>query len=181
MDDVAHSLGMSKRTIYENFDDKLQLLKACLKHHSCAKQKEVYEQWQLSVVEHLHRVLKTARANMVEHDREFRFFQEIKKYYPTLHREVVEDALEKNVKFVNTYIEKGKSEGIFSEEINAEVAANILMAQMDTLTLSDRFSTFADMAGLMRHVFVIFFRGISTPKGIAEVDAMLKQMEEELK
>jgi AcrR family transcriptional regulator len=176
MDDVAQSLGMSKRTIYENFSDKLQLLRECLKHHNCAKQKEWNESMQLSLVEHLNRMQKKITTDMREHARVLRFLQEIKKYYPTLYYETVELVLGSNLKIARTCIEKGQNEGFFLTEIDTDVAANVLVAQMDLFILSDRFIEAPNIVALMHHVLIIFFRGISTPKGITEIDAMLRQV-----
>ena len=33
MDDIAHNLGVSKRTLYELFEDKMNLLKLCMLHY----------------------------------------------------------------------------------------------------------------------------------------------------
>ncbi|MDR1225926.1 MAG: TetR/AcrR family transcriptional regulator [Prevotellaceae bacterium] len=181
MDDVASNLGMSKRTIYENFGDKLQLLRECLKCHNCTKQKDLDERSQLAMVELLYKMLKKADINIVEHSREFRFFQEIKKYYPTLHSEMVEEALREALEQAAIRISRGKEEGYFLASTNTAIAAYILVEQMDMFLRSDKFTSITDIMGLVRHILIIFFRGISTPKGIAEIDAMLEKVEEELK
>jgi AcrR family transcriptional regulator len=181
MDDIANNLGMSKRTIYENFGDKMLLLKACLKGYSCNKQKELSERSHLSVVEQLYTALKKTGANMVEHNREFRLFHEVKKYYPELYREAAQEVLEKQLEMISLYVERGKREGIFLASANAEIAANIQVAQMDMFANSDRVATATDIVELMRNVSIIFCRGISTPEGIAKIDAMLEKLENETK
>ncbi len=176
MDDVASNLGMSKRTIYENVGDKLQLLRACLLAHSCSKQHEMDKMQQMTTVEMLHATLKGAGFNFKDHQREFRFFEEIKKYYPELHREIISAAVRLAVEQLRLRIEQGKSEGIFLPKTNAEIAAYILVEQMEVFAQTERYTSFTEMVELMGHAMVIFFRGISTIKGIAEIDAMIENI-----
>ncbi len=181
MDDVASRLGVSKRTIYENFGDKLQLLKACMEYRNCAKQKEIDEYNQLSMVELLYRVLTGISTNIVEQNHEYRMFQEIKKYYPALYNEMGLEMHKKSLEYMVERIERGKRDGVCLEQVDTTIAANMFVSQMDTFIHSDSFATISDVAGFMRHVCIIFFRGISTPKGIAEIDTIIKDLEQEKK
>lgn len=181
MDDVASRLGVSKRTIYENFGDKLQLLKACIEYRNCTKQKEMDEYNRLSMVELLHRVLNGISSNIVEQNREYRMFQEIKKYYPALYEEIGLEVHRKSLEYMVERIERGKRDGFCLKRIDTAIAANMLVSQLDMFMHSDGFTTISDVVGFMRHVCIIFFRGISTPKGIAEIDAILKEVKQEKK
>ncbi len=175
MDDVASNLGVSKRTIYENFGDKLQLLRECVQSRTCMRRAEMDKLAQLTTVDLLRAMLKGAGVNYKDHQREFRFFDEIKKYYPTLHKEMVEEELREGTEQTQLRIEQGKTEGIFLPGTNAEIAAYILVEQMERFTQTEKYNSFTQMVELMGHALVIFFRGISTLKGIAEIDAMLDE------
>lgn len=175
MDDVASGLGVSKRTIYEIFGDKLQLLRECLQAHTCMKRLEMDKLRQLTTVDTLRTMFNGSGLNFKDKQREFRFFEEVKKYYPALHSELLGEAMRYGVEQAQWYIERGVSEGIFSARTNTEVAAYILVEQMEMFTQTDRYTSFTEMVELMGHAVVIFFRGIATPKGIAEIDTIIKE------
>lgn len=121
MDDVARAASMSKKTLYQHFDNKEALVFEVAKNHF-AKEREEFDQIEDQAQDAIEEILMVSRC----------LRQHVFKMNPALlfdmqkyHGEVWENYLE----FKNTVIrgqlmrniERGKKEGFFRKEIDAEV------------------------------------------------------------
>jgi AcrR family transcriptional regulator len=175
MDDVAAELGISKRTIYELFSDKEELLLDVVKLH----RKEM-KNYMISVAEKAENVLEIIMSFYIRTTEDFQttnilFFEEIKKY-PQVTKFLEEGRKENAVSAVAFY-KKGVEQGIFREDVNYEIVQEMIHGQMDMLIHNDIRKTYS-MVEIFKTVVFMHLRGITTEKGLSIVDEFLEQMNE---
>ena len=175
MDDVAAELGISKRTLYELFSDKEELLLDVVKLH----RKEM-KNYMISVAEKAENVLEIIMSFYIRTTEDFQttnilFFEEIKKY-PQVTKFLEEGRKENAVSAVAFY-RKGVEQGIFREDVNYEIVQEMIHGQMDMLIHNDIRKTYS-MVEIFKTVVFMHLRGITTEKGLSIVDEFLEQMNE---
>ena len=180
MDEVASSLGISKRTIYENFRDKEDLLLSYLKQVCEDRKKAVQELMERfdNVVEvflNIMEIHKTATfANI-------KFYEDIYRYYPNVDAFLKEESHKANEFFVQ-FLEKGVEQGVIRENLNIEVVAFLVEESTSIYMRASHIDKFPfSFSELISTVMVNFIRGISTEKGIKIVDKYLEKQQIEQK
>ncbi|MDD2226512.1 MAG: TetR/AcrR family transcriptional regulator [Dysgonamonadaceae bacterium] len=180
MDEVASSLGISKRTIYENFRDKEDLLLSYLKQVCEDRKKAVQELMERfdNVVEvflHIMEIHKTATfANI-------KFYEDIYRYYPNVDAFLKEESHKANEFFVQ-FLKKGVEQGVIRENLNIEVVAFLVEESTSIYMRASHIDKFPfSFSELISTVMVNFIRGISTEKGIKIVDKYLEKQQIEQK
>jgi len=180
MDEVASSLGISKRTIYENFRDKEDLLLSYLKQVCEDRKKTVQELMERfdNVVEvflHIMEIHKTATfANI-------KFYEDIYRYYPNVDAFLKEESHKANEFFVQ-FLKKGVEQGVIRENLNIEVVAFLVEESTSIYMRASHIDKFPfSFSELISTVMVNFIRGISTEKGIKIVDEYLEKQQIEQK
>jgi AcrR family transcriptional regulator len=167
MDSLANQLGMSKRTIYEIFSDKDELLTAVLTKIAGQQRdlvKRVLDESENSVVA-IFRMLEINRDNFQSLSPSFQ--SDLKKYH---HEILMKDADKLEMPDYRNHfqvIEKGIKEGFFRKGINPDLVNrclyNLGRSVMDNdLYPYEQFSR----RDVIRNIFINYLRGISTPKGL---------------
>lgn len=173
MDELAEHLGMSKRTIYEHFADKKELVKECVifidnKKDELAKDAEKHSK---NVIEtlltlHLDNLKMMGSVNR-------KFADDIKKFYPELHN-YFQEKRESSIYSTINFLQKGVEEGVVRDDQNVEIYANLLHEEMYLLfdNRSIHLSEFS-VKEVYSVMFLCFLRGIATSKGLAVIDDFL--------
>lgn len=166
MEDIARLAGISKKTIYQEFKDKKQLVNDAF---TMVLQENQYVLNEVmagedGVIEHLVYTSKILRERfstlnpMVLH--------EIQKYFPEVW-EMFNEFKEKVIltDIVNV-IEKGKTLGYFRPEINSRILATMRVDQISA-TLMKQNATNKEFSLLTLHIEMLdhFLHGIFTEKG----------------
>lgn len=172
MDDIAHQLKMSKRTLYQFFADKESLLLATTKRTLETEQQkfEEYLQKEGNVLNLLFVILENhlkylERISPV-------FFSELSRY-PSVHQYVEEDK-QRRFDNVTDFIKKGIEQGCFRKDVDFRIVSQVIQANsqktirallLKDFTLIDVFINFV----------ITYFRGCCTEKGITMIDKMLEE------
>jgi TetR/AcrR family transcriptional regulator, cholesterol catabolism regulator len=167
MDSIASELGMSKRTIYEVFSDKDELLGGVLKWMN-EKHKGLVARVLSESENALEAIFKLLEINTI-HFKEMSpaFLADIKKY----HRDVL---MSRNFKsempdYRNNQqlIERGIKENLFRKEINPDLVNRCLFSLVRSIMDQDLypFEEFS-RSEVVKNVFINYLRGISTAEGI---------------
>lgn len=170
MDDIATSLGISKRTLYEVFADKEALLKECLlkvQHDRDQYLKEVLDKSN-NVLEVILSLFK--RNIEALHHTNKRFFVDIKKY-PKVY-EIMKNKQDTDSKNAMSFFKLGIDQGIFRSDINFPIVNMLVREQFNVLLnteICDEFS-FVDV---YESIMFTYIRGISTEKGAAVLDEFI--------
>lgn len=170
MDMIAAELAISKRTIYEYFENKEMLVLSCLElfgnkiKEEFDKKKELSEnslEFLLNVFYVNVKIFRVVNVN---------FFKDMKRMFPNIQADV-ERKEKENIEIFGTVLTTAQEEGFVRTEFDVEILKNIFY--MIVLTLKD--PSFYDFSKYsFPDVFwtnsELFFRGIATEKGMKLID-----------
>ena len=192
MDDIASSLSISKRTLYELFGDKEELLL------------EVFRFYRHCMNEYMQEIASSAN-NVLEviltfYERKFNelcsvsivcgwywrqyskllsvnplFFRDLRKYSKVLG--YIHDDRSRGDADALAYFQKGVEQGIFRSDINFQIINQAMAMQMDLLIYSD-ITDHYPLAEIYSEITILHMRGITTEKGYRMVDDFLKNIRE---
>jgi TetR/AcrR family transcriptional regulator, cholesterol catabolism regulator len=173
MDMIANQMGISKRTIYELFSDKDELLEGVLKWMT-EKQREIVTRITNesgNVIEAIFNVLDFMRAHLEKMSPAF--LLDIRKYR---HRMLNNFDGKNEMEFFGFHediIRQGINEGIFRDDIDIKISNKCLfevskMSDIADLSIDDEFLR----KDVMMNVFINYLRGISTPKGLELINRL---------
>lgn len=166
MDDIAQHLGVSKRTLYELFGDKETLLYLAMQSYFEWHRQQWVElsRNEKNVLESLFRVLEHA---MNESETVSRIVENLRKFYPSVHRKLMQEGYSRNSSELRRMLEQGIADGLFLGDINVELAIAVFYHTARAFTVH---TDFLLPEGLGRRsaftqIVSTFFRGIATAKG----------------
>ena len=171
MDMIANQMGISKRTIYEVFRDKDELLHGVLKWMNIRQRelmKKIFSETE-NVIEAIFKMLDMMNAHFQDMSPAFRM--DMKKY----HNEIMKKISETNdlPYYGNNaeVIKRGIKEGVFREDINVEITNKCLL---EVARMSNDKSVFPPddfiNKDVIRTFYINYLRGISTRKGLDLID-----------
>ena len=140
MDMIAARLGMSKRTLYENFKEKNELLLACLEKAEDDRNvrlKTYYAQRQ-NVIELLLKVHEDILCFM--RNASPAYFIDMERYYPKVYDRYVREK-ETHKHAILDLLREGIGEGVIRDDINLEIVGTLLSLQFELLKNSDQISS----------------------------------------
>ena len=176
MDEVASANGMSKRTLYEMFHDKAGLLRECIllmhkdnmirSEEEFAKSGNVLEWFMLSLEN------KDEKRMSFYYD----FFTEVKRYYPEVFMNVVQDVNRWHCELLERVIRQGQKEGLFITDI---LDAHQLSLQLFELSVAVTDRAVRNYLEIKHDrgsdcLMLFLIRGIATEKGREYIDEYLK-------
>lgn len=178
MDDIAQQLGVSKRTLYEQFGDKEGLLyqaMVCYFEHN-RLQWATLSAGARNVLERMFMVL----GNVMDHsDVTSRMMDNLKKFYPAVYDKLVREGTEKNRQEFRSMLTEGIEEGLFVDSIHIDLAITVLYYTASALVTRKDLILPEGISEREAFVQIVsnFFRGISTAKGLELIDDYLKRYE----
>ena len=180
MDDIAAELSISKRTIYELFNDKEQLLHEVLKFQN----KRMYESGK-EIIRNSSHVLEIILKLYNLHFKllkrvNSKFFSELNKY-PEICKEK-QDKEKRNTKKFCAWMEMGRQQGLFREDADFNILTFILKRDLTTIIEVKMQTGHTELSDytpdeLGRKLILFYLRGISTPKGQQIIEEYLNRNE----
>ena len=146
MDDIAASLSISKRTLYEVFQDKESLLTECI----------------LKRQEEMNTFLAETLANSKNVLEVILFFEDIKKY-PKVHS-LLKNYRERDSDSTIEFFKMGIKQGIFRDDVNFAIVNLLVHEQLDLLMNTDICNKYSFLE-VYEAIMFTYIRGISTEKG----------------
>lgn len=174
MDDIASSLSMSKRTLYEIYGNKEDLLCEVVKMHEEQHHNRLVESTRqksnvIDIVVEVYRmlILEVKEVNPL-------FFEELQMYPQLL--EYLHSRREEHRKQTMDFMKRGVAEGFFRDDVNYEIIQK--MFDMTTLYMMNNFLYKQyPIEELFRCILFSFLRGICTTKGVRRIDLLLESKE----
>ncbi|MCH7514651.1 MAG: TetR/AcrR family transcriptional regulator [Bacteroidetes bacterium] len=166
MDDVAKALGMSKKTLYQYYSDKDELVAEATQAHLDRERIEFDKIFRNSEnsIKSLFSISQCMRKSLSEINPSVLF--ELKRFYPKSWEYWTEFKDQFIFKSIVENIKKGIEEEYFRSEVNAEILANLRV--MEIQILFDRESFPSEKFNFMEvqmQLFNHFVYGIATEKG----------------
>lgn len=166
MDALAEDMGISKRTIYENFKDKDTLLMEVIDYYKDAQLREVNEIITKAehVIEAMFRILNRTINQMKQLNP--LFFHDIKKYHPHIFRKIQEQGDIRDYTITMRILNEGFAQGIFRRDINLELVNMTLHELFNLFSPESKFTQAGFHRGeLFNNIILPYIIGISTEKG----------------
>lgn len=178
MDDLAEELSISKRTLYELFADKEEILLEVVKSHN-KEVREYIREVECSagnVLEVIFSFYAKATESLQSVNRAF--FEDIKKYPRVVaHQERIR---KENRLSTLAFYQRGVEQGIFRDDVNFRIMQVMLQGQMNLVMQSDIGHVYS-LAEIFETMVFMHLRGISTEKGLKIVnDYLLKLKQQKL-
>ena len=156
MDDIATSLGISKRTLYEVFEDKETLLREVL------------------LKNHVLEVILVCFQKSIEmfHKTNKRFFEDLKKY-PSIYN-MMKNSREKESESTIAFFKSGVEQGIFRDDVNFAII-NLLVREQFDLLLNTNICSEYPFLEVYESIMFTFIRGIATEKGAKVLETFIQE------
>ncbi len=162
MDDIANELSISKRTLYEIFQNKEELLFEGVKNATEQQRQSmlVYSQQHndvMQIILHFY-VLKIRELDTVNP----LFFTEINKYDKV--RNYLQEQHEEQRKNTNKFFLRGVEEGYFLPQLNYDIVTRLGDASMDYVMSTKMYKEYS-LQELFKNFVSVLLRGYCTEKG----------------
>ena len=181
MDDVASELGISKKTLYQFFKDKEDLVDEVVSD-SLMKDDEFHSAESMSlnaidrifwIREHMNEMLKLMHNN-IEYD--------LKKGYPKVYKKITKYKWKRTYEDHLLIMNQGKKEGLFRAELNSDVLARITVGRFLLIFNPDN-GIFSDEEvrdiRLFDQLLDYHFHGVCTEKGLKYYKQQLNNVQNE--
>ncbi|MEZ4796786.1 MAG: TetR/AcrR family transcriptional regulator [Flavobacteriaceae bacterium] len=175
MDDIANALGISKKTIYQYFENKTKLVEATtlatfdiISHGIdciCALGK--------NPIEEVYEIKRFVMTHLKDEKSSPQF--QLQKYYPKIYATLKIKQLEKMLGCVRENLEKGVNLKLYRDSINIDFISRIYFNGMTSLKDQDVFPLTNYSMNLLMELFLEYhLRGICTQKGLDYLNTYLK-------
>jgi AcrR family transcriptional regulator len=176
MDDIAQHIGISKRTIYENFDDKEGLLDEVVSFVYQENKKyflKVFEESN-NVIEAFVKILEKGAEKSFKN--EHAIFEELKKYHPNVYKRILSCNEYEKQTGMQQFVVMGINQGVFRDDLNPDIIAYIFSKQSEGLFMVSKNKDFQNysMRDIFKNMIITFIRGLCTYKGIEILDNVVK-------
>ncbi len=171
MDDIAKLLSVSKRTLYEIFENKEKLLMTCMVHGHQQFEDEMkafIDSGDRTVID---LVLMFYRIQM----RNMRDITPAFLYDLHQHRAVAkynDDKREERKQRSREFYQRGIEQGLFRADVNFELMNHVLTEAMDHVILNRIYENYEPIE-VFRNLIMIYVRGCCTLRGIEELEKKL--------
>jgi len=179
MDDLASAMGISKKTLYQSFENKEDLVKRAINYILLEMKKEIkaLPDKPVNAIEQLIEIQKMIFRFMknysspAEHD--------LKKYYPLIYRTMYDEYVAMLERIFIQNIQKGKSEGLYCEDLNEEIIAKMHTSRIVNLPQNNVISTEEyTSAEYMKEMLKYHLRALLNSKNISSLDKYLNELKQ---
>ena len=181
MDDLARELGVSKKTLYEHFSDKEEVVRKVIDfmitEHQTAYE-SIIDQPGTNAIDELLLLSRFISEQLKSINPSFSY--DLKKYYPGVWNHLLNYKSQTVFKQIMANISKGVKEGLFLENLKYEIIAHVYVSRMDLFSPGGlpELETFS-FHEVFRTLFEYHVRGISNERGQQYLQGLLKSSEKQ--
>lgn len=175
MDDIAREMSISKKTLYKYFANKEELVTRAV-----VKMFEEISGNMTQLLEHkgnaidmLFSMDEVICSTIERHDPSMQF--QLERYYPEVSAMLEGLKKETVFKMMENNISRGKKEGLFREELDAQVVTYLYYSRAQ-LMMEEDMGPFKDrpITDVMREILIYHVRGIANENGLKYLEEKLK-------
>ena len=165
MDDIAKELVMSKKTLYQYFGSKSDLISNIIKHY-LKEEEELIITIQKDSEDAIDEMIRIARY-VIEFITNFNpsLSYDLKKYYPESWSRVEVDHMGFVKETITKNINRGKEEGVYRNEIITEIIASLYVNNSMNIALIQMPKGDIVPSQIYREMILYHLHGIMTEKG----------------
>lgn len=174
MDDIANNLGISKKTIYQHFDNKTKLVEATTLYmfDIISEGIDCICELEKNPIEELYDI-KNFVMEHLKNEKSSPQYQ-LQKYYPKIFSTLKSKQFELMQSCVTANLNRGVQEGLYRNNINIDFIARLYFNGMVSLKDQDLFPlTNFSMNILVENYLEYHLRGICSDKGISVLDKII--------
>jgi len=170
MDDIAKGLNISKRTLYEIYDNKEVLLFECLKRAKSQDELRMMDMLsqQNNVIDIILNIYKIKIAQLKQVNP--LFYSDIERF-PTV-MAFLDEQHERDRILQKQFLVRGVEEGYFRKDIDINIVITMFDALSQYVRRTRLYNQFP-VKDIFNNMLFISFRGICTQKGIEVIDRFL--------
>lgn len=167
MDDVARELGVSKKTLYQHFENKEELVRKVTSNHFACQDKMVER-----VMRHSKSAIDEMFAiatwmNTMSQNLNPALLYDLRKYHQDSWQVFIEHRNFSVINSIKHNLKRGIKEGLYREELDVEIMARIYVARVEMFLDDEIFPYDKFPPQKTFNVFMDYhIRGIATSKGI---------------
>ena len=171
MDNIANYLSISKRTLYEIYPTKEDLLLECVKKHDKTHESRIEQYIEESNPNAIEIIIFSYKIKL-EHFLQLNplFLEELCKYKRVINYFDARDK-ERDTNF-EWLFNRGVEEGLFRKDLNPRIISNMFTVSLKEAIDNELYKEFG-MEYLFRDIVFTLIRGICTIKGIEAIDQLL--------
>jgi AcrR family transcriptional regulator len=177
MDTIAHELGISKRTIYENFSDKDALLTHVIRSKA-SKQREIFFQIMEgsdNVIDVIFNIIETAYDMMRNSNPTY--MMDLKKYHHKVYEAVCNRGDIRNSEMSLAILKRGVEESVFRNDINIEIVNEGIQGFIDSSHASEIFQDNKySRLDILDNILISYLRGIATATGAQLIESYREKL-----
>ncbi|WP_445386182.1 TetR/AcrR family transcriptional regulator [Robiginitalea sp. IMCC44478] len=166
MDDLAHEMGISKKTIYTHFSNKTDLVEHCTLNlfNTISEGIDCICNLQKNPIEELYDIKKFVMLRLKDEKSSPQY--QLQKYYPIIHKSLRKKQFEIMQDCVVSNLKRGVAQGIYRQNLNVDFVARIYFTGVSSIKDHTLFPPEAfPSAALMDDYLEYHLRGIVTPEG----------------
>lgn len=167
MDEIANTLGMSKKTIYQHYKNKNDLVKETTMYmfNLISEGIEDIIEEKLNPIEELYEVKKFLMKNLKDEKSSPQY--QLEKYYPKIYNDLRENRFCVMENCISKNLERGLANGLYRDNINVDFISKIYFSCLMALKDQELFplNNYSKKT-LVSYYLEYHLRGICTPKGL---------------
>jgi AcrR family transcriptional regulator len=154
MDDVARHLAISKKTLYQFFQDKDELVSSVVECDFEQKNLETrFDSSYLNAIEEVFEYYKF-QIKMIK-DHKPSFIYDLRKYYPAVYSKVQFRMRDRILTLTTANIRKGKSEGIYRSDLDEEIISRLNLMRIEGIMSGEFFKPGEELS---QHLFTEIYK-----------------------
>ena len=179
MDDLAHEMGMSKKTIYSHFKNKTELVEestmTMCDFITCGIDNIV--DLKKNPIEELYEIKRFVMVHLK--DEKSSPLYQLQKYYPKVHATLKERQYSSMHGCVIENMKRGMQMGIYRDNLNVEFVSRIYFSGVMSIKDNNLFPTkIFNKVELLDYYLEYHLRGIVTPKGRQILNSIINSNQE---
>lgn len=167
MDDLAMSLGISKKTLYSHFENKLDLVQRCAQRifdQACLEIENVKQQ-----AEHPIQELYSVKSLVLKYfaNETTSPIYQLQKYYPEVYNQIKNQEYDRMGGLVKSSLEEGMASNLFRDNIDVDFVSRLYLIGVGGLRDIDFFPPSKyQIKQVIENYLEYHLRAIVTPKGL---------------
>ena len=180
MDDIARELGISKKTLYQQVENKSDLIRQIFAERSLLERQaiEAMRKESDNAIEEMVEVARfmISRLRLVSPTSRY----DLEKYYQDIHRELDHLHMTFFTHFIQENLVRGIAEGLYRRSTKVGLVAKFFVGMATRLAHNEYFSVKEhSLEDLVSQLFVYHMHGVASEKGMQVVRKYLGQEDEE--
>lgn len=171
MDDIAQELSISKRTLYELFNDKEELIYQCIRHYSeDARERRLQH---ISDINNPLEVMVISLRDMIDAAPiAGRIRRNMRRFYPSVYERLEEDVQSKSKADLERWVAACVESGYFVQSVKIRFAVDVLHHSVHGMLVNklDEERPSGELVEMMSYSLLVFIRGLCTVAGQKIID-----------